>query len=121
MTTSSLSSLARATATTKRSPAPVSGKITEPVAQITVPFPIIPPVPYQGDIAEKLKVKSIRQQWVTYTENDPQRNIRKGDVLTATVQTSAGPVSTDYLVTDAHPYQILIQWSEIIMDLIVRS
>lgn len=113
---SSLSALATATATTKRNPAAVGNKVGVPVDNITVPFPIIPPVPDPADNDPRLRLQSVRQGWVAYTENDG-KDIRKGDVLLALVDN----IETQYKVTDTHPYPILIAWIELKLEKVVQT
>lgn len=108
--TSSLSHLATATATTKRNPAAVGNKVGDPVAHLSA-FDIIPPVPNPADNDPVLRLQSVRQTWLSYTEGAP--DIRKGDELTT------GGVA--YRVKDFHPWPILIEWSEIVLEKVLQS
>lgn len=109
--TSSLARLATATATTKRNPVAVGGKVTDPVAHLTTPFAIIPPVPDPANNDPRLRLQSMRQSWVCYTADAP--DIRKGDLLTT------GGV--EYRVVEAHPWPILVEWTEIKLEKVLQA
>lgn len=115
--TSSLARLATATATTKRNPAAVANKVGEPVDYLTVPFPIVPPVPDPADTDPRYRLNSMRQGWVSYVETSPARDIRKGDVLVALVDS----IETQYRVTETHPWPILITWTELKLEKVLQT
>lgn len=106
MSDSSFANLATSTATTKRNPAAVGGKVGAAVGQITTPFAIIPPVPDPADNNPQLRLNSMRQGWVCYYEGT--QDIRKGDILTTG--------GTDYRVDEVHPWPILIEWTEVKLE-----
>lgn len=76
--TASFIRMASVTASTKRNPAPSSGKVGTTVTNLTG-LKILPLMPVSKEIVERYQLKSPRLNFVTYIEGSP--DIASGDAL----------------------------------------
>ncbi|HSW63422.1 MAG TPA: hypothetical protein VLH56_08940 [Dissulfurispiraceae bacterium] len=96
----SFARLATVIASTKRNPAPSSGRVTVAVISIAT-LKITPLMPVTPEVAQKYALKSPRDAYYAYTEGTP--DILEGDILTVG--------SIDYRISavgDWHTYREII-------------
>lgn len=82
MSSGSFARLATATASTKRNPAPVAGKIGAAVTHLTG-LKVVPPLPVSAETAGRFGLNSPRESKVTYIDalGDVLPDVREGDQL----------------------------------------
>ena len=78
MTTASMARFCSTTASTKRSPAAVSGKIGEPETEISR-LSISPLMPLDPELQIKYEIRSPRVAYQTFTDGSP--DVEMGDIL----------------------------------------
>ncbi len=78
----SFSKLATSTASTKRNPAPVNGKVGTPLTYLTG-LKIVPPLPVSSEVAGRFQINSPRESKVTYSDAiyGVLPDVREGDQL----------------------------------------
>jgi hypothetical protein len=108
MTSASFTKMATVTASTKRNPAPVSGKTGAAAAKLTG-LKILPLMPVSKEIEERYQLKSPRLSYVTYTQGAP--DIINGDVLTVS--------AVDYKVIGAPPWPTDNSFLELVIEKVI--
>lgn len=78
----SFARLATSTASTKRNPTPVGGKVGSPVTYLTG-LKIVPPLPVSSEVAGRFQINSPRESKVTYIDAiaGVLPDVREGDQL----------------------------------------
>ncbi len=109
MSSGSFARLATATASTKRNPAAVGGKVGSPVANLTG-LKIVPPLPVSSEVAGRFQINSPRESKVTYIDAiaDVLPDVREGDQLIVG--------STTYLVQAASEWPGTVSVLEVILS-----
>jgi len=91
--------LATTTATTKRSPAKAGGKVGPRVAHIATAFAVVPVMPVSPEVAEKYRLRSPRESYITYTQ--AVTDIIEGDGITI--------ASVEYEVVGVAPWHTFLE------------
>ena len=105
MTTPSFTKLATVTASTKRNPDAVSGKVGAPEANLTS-LAIWPLMPVNAEIVNLYRLDSPRESFVTYAQGSP--DVLEGDVMTVS--------STEYRVRSVGEWPCDEAYLEIILE-----
>ena len=79
MASPSLTKWLDTTASTKRSPAFVGSKRSDPAANLTS-VSIVEPMPVDAKTKQLYEIKASRQAWLSYADTDS--DIKKGDLIT---------------------------------------
>jgi hypothetical protein len=108
--TASFARFATVTASTKRNPAAVGGKVGAAVAHLTG-LAVLPVLPAGKGIVERYLLKSPRKSYVTYTQGTP--DVLEGDTLTA------GGV--EYKVIASEVWQDSQDFLEIVLEKVVGA
>ena len=98
--------LASVSASTKRNPAPVGGKIGSPTTNLTG-LSVLSPMPVTPEIKEIYEIKSPRETFVTYIEGSP--DIVEGDILVIS--------STEYHIKAVGGWKASPAFLELIIEL----
>lgn len=93
-------------ASTKRSPAPVAGKVGAPATKLATLTLFCVPMPLSPEVAEKYKLSSPRKSFTTGFMG--VADVIEGDVLTV------GGV--DYHIRAIGPYTIPVAYTELILE-----
>jgi hypothetical protein len=108
--TASFTRMANVTASTKRNPAAVGGKIGLPATYLTG-LKILPLMPVSKEIIERYQLKSPRKSFVTYTEGAP--DIAEGDKLVI--------ASIEYGIVAATPWPTDQAFFELVVEKVIGA
>ncbi len=103
--TASFDRMTTTTASTKRNPAPASGKVGAPVTKISS-LKIFPLMPASKEIVEKYRLSSPRDAYVTYTAGAP--DVLEGDTLTV--------AGVDYRIKGVSPWPGSQAYIELVVE-----
>ncbi|HMN11833.1 MAG TPA: hypothetical protein PKD55_05855 [Bellilinea sp.] len=104
MKSAAFARMASVTASTKRNPAAVAGKVGAPVSHLAS-LSILPVMPVTSQIVEMYRLQSPRESYVTYAE---EADVLEGDTLTA--------AGIEYRVRAVSPWPGAAGYLEIVIE-----